>query len=127
MRFRRRIDHHATGTAPPSSTSVPVRLRITYEPHGTAVGRRRWTLTCAPTGGDHPRRAAACAEIAAHPHALTPARRACRYAAVRGAPEALVVGTDRGVAVRRGFRPGCDPEWATLHALLRARAPIHFS
>jgi Subtilisin inhibitor-like len=114
----------ATSAAPsrhPKATPA-TRLQVTYFPGGPAAAARdRWTLTCSPTGGDHPRRALACAELAAHPRALAPARRACRFLGVRGAPQALVSGTQRGAAVRRLFRPACDPEWTSLHALLRAR------
>ncbi len=113
----------SASTAPPRQRSTPaIRLQVTYFPRGsTAAARNRWTLTCSPSGGDHPRRALACAELAAHPHALNPPSRACRFAAVRGAPQALVSGTDRGAVVRRLFRPACDPDWTSLHALLRGR------
>jgi hypothetical protein len=113
-----------TGTASSGhlKPTAATRLQVTYFPHGVAAtGRDRWTLTCEPTGGGHPRRALACAELAAHPHALAPARRACRFAAIRGAPQALVSGTQRGATVRRLFRPACDPEWTSLHVLLRGR------
>jgi Subtilisin inhibitor-like len=98
------------------------RLTVTYFPHGTATSaRERWRLTCRPTGGDHPRRALACAELAAHPSALGPARRPCPLLEVRGAPQALVSGTVGGRAMQHVFRPSCDPAWSSLHALLRGR------
>jgi hypothetical protein len=109
------------GTTAPPRRAAATRLEVTYYPHGSAKPAHRWALTCSPTGGDHPRRTQACAELAAHPHALGPARRACRFAAVRGAPQALVSGTHRGAHVNHLFRPGCDPEWTSLHALLRGR------
>ena len=41
-------------------------------------GQGQWTLTCDPTGGDHPDPAAACAALAAHADALEPvAETAC--------------------------------------------------
>jgi hypothetical protein len=102
--------------------TLSTRLQVTYFPRGpAATARDRWTLTCSPAGGNHPRRTLACAELAAHPHALAPARRACRFASVRSSPQALVTGTHRGATVDRLFRPACDPEWTSLHALLRAR------
>jgi hypothetical protein len=117
-----------TGGATTSGTSgraapPPVaRLTVTYYPHGAAsAAHHRWRLTCRPTGGDHPRRALACAELAAHPAALAPPRRPCPLLEIRGAPQTLVTGTVRGRPVRHLFRPGCEAAWTSLHALLRGR------
>jgi hypothetical protein len=110
----------ATRPAPPRVAPAGVTsLRVTYFPHGSGgTERHNWSLKCSPTGGNHPLRGLACAELAAHAHALAPARRACRFLAVRTAAQALVAGTNRGIAVHRLFRPGCDSEWTSLHALL---------
>ena len=106
----------------PTPRAPSARLSITYLPHGTASpAREQWTLTCRPTGGDHPRRAQACAELAAHPSALGPVRRPCPLLEVRGAPQTLVTGTVSRQPVRHLFRPACEPAWASLHALLRGR------
>ena len=116
----------STASQPPTTaTTTPgpaARLRITYFPHGSAsAARTTWTLTCAPPGGNHPRPAVACAELAGKPHALDPPHRPCPLALVRGSPQALVSGTYRGVAIDRMLRPACDPGWTSLHALLSGR------
>ena len=49
---------------PVASASSSTELVITYrEDSARPADRIRWTLRCEPTGGSHPRRAAACREL----------------------------------------------------------------
>jgi hypothetical protein len=51
-------------SAPALGASSSTSLVITYrEDSAKPAARVRWTLRCEPTGGDHPRRAAACREL----------------------------------------------------------------
>lgn len=50
--------------APVADASPSTSLTITYlEDAARPTDRVRWTLRCGPTGGTHPRRAAACREL----------------------------------------------------------------
>ncbi|MFI6518481.1 SSI family serine proteinase inhibitor [Spirillospora sp. NPDC050679] len=54
----------AAGSAPAESApATELRLTLTY-PGTTVSGTRTVTLTCGPAGGEHPRAARACAELA---------------------------------------------------------------
>jgi hypothetical protein len=114
----------ATGCA---SARSPARhpgtsLTITYLPHGTASGIRRWHLTCRPAGGTHPHPSRACGELAAHRRELAPVRHPCPLLIRRGAPQSEVVGRDAGRRVDRLVRPGCDADaWRDMHVLLTGR------
>ena len=51
--------------APAAAASSATALVITYREDSATPGEHvRWTLRCEPTGGNHPRRAAACRELA---------------------------------------------------------------
>jgi hypothetical protein len=94
-------------------------LQITYWPHGAAsVQPKRWRLDCGPARGTHPHPRAACRELARHPGALSPAKRACPIASVRTAAHATVVGTIDGRAINRSFRAGCGDAFRRLPVLL---------
>lgn len=115
------------GHAPQGAKAL---LSVTYWPHGQHQGAAsRWSLTCAPPGGSHPRASEACSELAAHAALLGPAKRPCVLARTRssgsalllrrGTPEAFVTGTYGSQQINRLVRPPCDPAaWAQLHALL---------
>ena len=81
---------------------------------------RTWSLRCHPLGGDHPRRSAACREIARSPQALGRAKHACLTRAPPRSPAAMITGTFRDRTVDRLYRPGCD-DWQTLHIVLTGR------
>jgi hypothetical protein len=76
----------------------------------------RWTLTCSPTGGTHPAKAAACRELTRHASDLWVPRLQC-LVIVRGAPSASVSGF---VGARRieFATSACSQAWHTLRALL---------
>jgi hypothetical protein len=62
-----------------------------------AGGRSTWSLTCDPTGGDHPDAEQACAAIEGHRSALNPVPKDRMCAQVYGGPEkATITGTWRG-------------------------------
>jgi Subtilisin inhibitor-like len=87
-------------------------LHITVWPSGQdQLPKRTYTLTCAPTGGTLPRRAAVCGRLQdlRTPFAPTPKDVACT--AIYGGPqEARVTGRFRGRAVRAWFnrKNGCE-------------------
>ena len=111
----------------PAPTSVPSRsagaaqLTVVLD-DGSGV-RSTWTLTCQPTGGDHPDPAKACGVLGANGDKAfrpTPAGQACSQ--VYGGPQkALVRGTWRGKAVDAQFdlENGCEvSRWNMLLGLL---------
>ncbi len=56
----------ATPTPTPTPSTAPVAVDLTVSVDATGAGAvTRHTLTCVPTGGDHPDAEAACAAIAA--------------------------------------------------------------
>jgi hypothetical protein len=84
--------------------------------------RSTWTLTCQPTGGDHPDPTKACGVLGANGDKAfrpTPAGQACSQ--VYGGPQkALVRGTWRGKAVSAQFdlENGCEvSRWNMLLGL----------
>ena len=96
-------------------------LEITYSAdEGAEV--QRWTLTCEPTGGDHPDAERACADLAAEqePFAPIPADAMCTE--IWGGPQtATVRGTYRGAPVDLELSRvnGCFiDQWERLGALL---------
>ena len=96
-------------------------LQVELVPDAGAPAQR-WTLTCEPTGGDHPDAAAACAELARTPDPLAPLPEDLLCTEVYGGPQTAVVrGTYRGepVALRLSRTDGCRIEqWDRLGALL---------
>ncbi len=108
-------------TALPSRSSGAAQLSVVLD-DGTGV-RSTWTLTCQPTGGDHPDPAKACGVLGANGDNAfrpTPAGQACSQ--VYGGPQkALVRGTWRGKAVSAQFdlENGCEvSRWNMLLGLL---------
>jgi Subtilisin inhibitor-like len=97
-------------------------LRIRYWAEGKTGSSTLWTLRCAPSGGTHPRAAAACDVLAKvqTPFAPVPKDVACTQ--VYGGPQvARVSGTLRGRRVWAVFqrRDGCEiARWARAGALL---------
>jgi hypothetical protein len=88
-------------------------LHVTVWPNGPDHAKQSYTLRCAPLGGNLPRRAAACRQLARlkAPFAGTPKNLACTE--IYGGPqEALVTGRFRGLLVRARFnrRDGCEIE-----------------
>jgi hypothetical protein len=112
--------HHPATTSP--ARHLATSLTISYSPHGTSSGVRRWHLTCGPAGGTHPRPHRACRELAADGAELAPVRHPCPLLLRRGAPEASVVGRDHGRRIDRLLRPACDvTAWRDLGVLLSGR------
>ena len=81
--------------APTGSPGGPSQLTIVVD--DGAGGTSTWSLTCDPTGGDHPDAEQACAAIEGHRSALNPVPKDRMCAQVYGGPEkATVTGTWRG-------------------------------
>ena len=81
---------HRTG-----SPGGPSQLTVVVD--DGAGGTSTWSLTCDPTGGDHPDAEQACAAIEGHRSALNPVPKDRMCAQVYGGPEkATVTGTWRG-------------------------------
>ena len=81
--------------APTGSPGGPSQLTIVVD--DGAGGTSTWSLTCDPTGGDHPDAEQACAAIEEHRSALNPVPEDKMCAQVYGGPEkATVTGTWRG-------------------------------
>jgi hypothetical protein len=96
-------------------------LTVEYWPHGRGAGGKRvWKLTCQPTGGDHPARAQACAELGRR-NAFAPPSAPCALVIVKGTPEAEVQGRFQGAPVSMIVRPRCGTAWQRLHVLLTGR------
>ncbi len=105
-----------------SVTAAPrtdLRIEIVRE---VGAEPERLTLTCEPTGGDHPEAAQACADLgqAQEPFAALPSDRMCTE--IFGGPQtAVVTGTHRGEPVRTELSrsDGCRIEqWESLGAVL---------
>lgn len=96
---------------PTSDAAVPAEVTIVLDETGSGV-TRTMTLTCAPTGGDHPDAAAACATLAAvggDAFAPPPLDEMCTEQ--WGGPQvATVEGTVDGESVRARFSRtnGCE-------------------
>jgi hypothetical protein len=116
-------------TAPqggPTSLTVVVDDGAGGANSGTKNVPLRWTLTCDPVGGTHPKAAAACAQLAAaasDPFAPTPPGLMCSM--IYGGPqEAHVFGTYKGRAVDTTFlrTNGCQTaRWQRVSELLVIR------
>ena len=84
----------ATGT-PTGSPGGPSQLTIVVDDGSGSTST--WSLTCDPTGGDHPDAEQACAAIEGHRSALNPVPKDRMCAQVYGGPQkATVTGTWRG-------------------------------
>ena len=107
---------------PTTGAEVPAELTIVLDETGSGV-TRTMTLTCAPTGGDHPDAAAACATLAAvgaDAFAPPPLDEMCTEQ--WGGPQvATVEGTVDGESVRARFSRtnGCEiSRWDAVAAVL---------
>ena len=115
----------ADPTTPPPPTSggdLPAELTITLDETGSGVAREI-TLTCVPTGGDHPDPQAACATLAdVGVGAFAPPPKDQMCTEQWGGPQvALVFGTVDGTAVQARFSRtnGCEiSRWDAFAPLL---------
>jgi Subtilisin inhibitor-like len=119
-------DDGAAGSGGPAVTASPTagsRLTVVVKASPQAASKT-WTLTCDPTGGDHPNAAKACAALAQHPNVFkaTPKDQACTQ--IYGGPQvATVTGVWRGQPVNAKFTGlnGCEVDrWSQASALLGA-------
>ena len=87
---------------------------------------RTWTLTCEPTGGDHPQAARACADLARSPSPLAPLDEDLACTEQYGGPQTAVLrGTWRGdpVSLELARTDGCRiAQWDGLGAVLEPGA-----
>jgi hypothetical protein len=86
-------------------------LQVTVWPQGLSGDSERWTLRCSPTGGNHPRAAAACRTLARLQAPFAPVPRDAVCTEIYGGPAvARVTGTHRGRRVWATFqrRNGCE-------------------
>jgi hypothetical protein len=98
-----------------------VSLQIAYQPHNNRPLVDHWTLVCGRgfARGNHPNAAAACAELAAHPYALTRPAGICPDIIVVGEGSVQVTGTAYGRRVSLQARPECPSlTWYQLHLVL---------
>ena len=96
-----------------------IDLRVTVYPNGVAGDSTTWTLQCEPTGGDHPDRDRACAQLAALDDPFAKLEPTPRCDEIPGtSPEvALIEGSFRGREVEEKFdrSSGCAFErWDRL-------------
>lgn len=109
------------GDGGPKVTEQATRLVVTVT-DGTGSPPTTWTLTCDPSGGDHPDAEAACRAIAAArvPFAPVPAGMACTQ--IYGGPQtAAIEGTWRGERVQASYKrtDGCEiARWNAIAAVL---------
>lgn len=110
--------------APATAAAPATQLRVTVWLDGRPGPSHALTLRCAPTGGTHPARAAACRRLAALPQPLRPVPKDTICTMVYGGPqEALVTGklNGRSVWARFSLRDGCQiARWQRLRPLLPA-------
>lgn len=103
------------GSTPATRLEVEVLSKPGAEP-------QRWTLTCEPTGGDHPDPAKACADLAREPTPFAPPPGDAACTQIYGGPQTAVVrGTYQGkaVSVELARTDGCRiAQWDRLGAVL---------
>jgi hypothetical protein len=82
-----------------------IDLRVTVYPNGMGGDSTTWTLQCEPTGGDHPDRDAACAQLAALDDPFGKIKPVPRCNEIPGAsPEvAMIEGSFRGRTIDERF------------------------
>ena len=84
-----------------------------------------WSLTCSPSGGDHPDPEAACSALAQHADSLRPVPADTACTQIYGGPQtATVEGTIDGKPFEGSFdrRNGCEiARWESLQPLLVVR------
>ncbi len=85
--------------------AAKIDLRVTVYPNGVAGDSTTWTLQCEPTGGDHPDRDAACAQLEALEDPFGEIKPVPRCDEIPGAsPEvASIEGTFRGRMIEETF------------------------
>ena len=109
-----------------SDDRPPDRFTITVAADQTGAETKTWTLTCRPTGGDHPNAAAACAALAetSDPFGPVPADVACTE--IYDGPEvATIVGTSGGTSVNAHYTRtnGCEiSRWDAIAAVFNLPA-----
>ena len=109
-----------------SSASPATALVITYREDSARPGEHvRWTLRCEPTGGNHPRRAAACRQLARlgwRAFRPVPSDRACTE--LYGGPQVAIVSGSvdgRRVWAKLTRIDGCQiARWDRVPSLLPA-------
>lgn len=110
-------DERVTAARP----GTELRVEVVPAPGATPTP---WTLTCDPTGGDHPDPQAACADLARGPDPLAPVPPDAVCAQVHGGPQtARVRGAldGRAVSLELSRTDGCrTDQWDRLGALLPA-------
>jgi hypothetical protein len=109
----------ATPTSSPSPNGTDLTVSVVDEEGQT----RRWRLTCAPAGGDHPDPAGACAALAEKAAEALPAVASDQMCTeVYGGPQtATLTGTWQGKPVNSSFSRtnGCEiARWDALVPLL---------
>ncbi|MQY05218.1 SSI family serine proteinase inhibitor [Actinomadura macrotermitis] len=113
-------DQKGSGSAAVQPTQAADRLIVQVKASPQAPAQK-WTLTCDPAGGDHPKKDAACAALAksADPFKAPPKDRICTK--IYGGPEtATVTGTWKGRPVDASFgrADGCQlHRWTGLAPL----------
>lgn len=105
------------------AAGAATKLTIAYWPQGRDAGTvLKWTLRCAPLGGTHPSRRAACAKLAQlekRQRSFLPLRGDMTCTQIYGGPdEALVTGIHRGKRVwaRFSLQDGCQIARWTQHS-----------
>jgi Subtilisin inhibitor-like len=102
-----------------TTTAAFTELTITVQPEGAGGPTRTWTLRCDPTGGSHPRAAAACAQVSAAALRALPPGTICTQ--IYGGPQtARVRGRVEGKPVDARFSRtnGCEiHRWDSVGAL----------
>ncbi|RMI34714.1 hypothetical protein EBO15_40470 [Actinomadura harenae] len=127
-------EHAESGTSatPPKDTVAPSgssanRLTVSFRASAQAPAKT-WTLTCDPTGGDHPKAAKACAALAKAPDAFKPVPPDMMCTKIYGGPEiATVKGTWHGQAIDTKFTrtDGCQlARWSKIAPLFGAVPPV---
>ncbi|MFC4908575.1 SSI family serine proteinase inhibitor [Actinomadura gamaensis] len=127
-------EHAGSGSSapPPKDTVAPSassanHLTVSYRASAQAPAKT-WTLTCDPTGGDHPKAAQACASLAKTPDAFKPVPPDMMCTKIYGGPEiATVKGTWHGRPVDTEFTrvDGCQlARWHKVAPLFGDVPPV---
>ena len=111
--------------APVAAASSSTVLTITYRDDPGQQSATRWTLRCGPVGGSHPRRVAACRELAKLGwQAFKPLPKDTACAELYGGPQLAVVRgriDGRAIWVKLTRVDGCQIErWGRVPSLLPA-------
>ncbi|WP_131737806.1 SSI family serine proteinase inhibitor [Actinomadura roseirufa] len=116
--------HFADGPSGPATVqpSGPPADALTIQVKASAQApAKTWTLNCAPTGGDHPKAADACAALAKTKEPFKPVPKDQICTEIYGGPEiATVKGTWEGKRIDTRFtrQNGCQlHRWSAVGAL----------